>query len=99
MNKSKWESLPKDIQATIEKINEEWIEKTGRAWDEVDIAGRKFGEKAGVKTISLTREENTRWAVLMKPILDEYVKNTKAKGLPGDEALKFCVDYLKKNQK
>jgi TRAP-type C4-dicarboxylate transport system substrate-binding protein len=99
MNKSKWESLPKDIQATIEKINEEWIEKTGRAWDEVDIAGRKFGEKAGVKTISLTREENARWAVLMKPILDEYVKNTKAKGLPGDEALKFCVDYLKKNQK
>ncbi len=32
-------------------------------------------------------------------LLDEYVKNTKAQGLPGEEALKFCVDYLKANQK
>ena len=23
----------------------------------------------------------------------------KAKGLPGDEALKFCLDYIKANQK
>ena len=35
----------------------------------------------------------------MKPILDDYVKAAKAKGLPGDEALKFCQDYLKANDK
>ncbi len=34
----------------------------------------------------------------MKPILDGYVKMTKAKGLPGDEALKFIQDYLKTHQ-
>ena len=33
----------------------------------------------------------------MKPILDDYVKMAKSKGLPGDEALKFCEDFLKKN--
>jgi len=31
----------------------------------------------------------------MKPILDEYVKAMKAKNLPGDQALKFCLDYIK----
>jgi TRAP-type C4-dicarboxylate transport system substrate-binding protein len=36
MNKDKWNALPADIQKTIEKVNEEWIEKTGRLWDEID---------------------------------------------------------------
>jgi len=31
----------------------------------------------------------------MKPIHDKYVNMTKPKGLPGDEALKFCLDYIK----
>jgi hypothetical protein len=30
--------------------------------------------------------------------LDDYVKMAKSKGLPGDEALKWVLDYLKKNQ-
>jgi hypothetical protein len=29
-------------------------------------------------------------------MLDEYVANAKSKGLPGEEALKFCLDFLKK---
>ena len=33
----------------------------------------------------------------MQPILDDFVKMTKGKGLPGDEALKFVQDFLKKN--
>ena len=32
----------------------------------------------------------------VRPVIDDYVKSVKAKGLPGDEALKFCLDYLKK---
>jgi hypothetical protein len=33
----------------------------------------------------------------MKPILEAYVKMTKSKGLPGEEALKFCQDFIQKN--
>jgi len=32
----------------------------------------------------------------VKPVLEEYVKRMKEKGLPGEEALKFCLDGLKK---
>ncbi len=31
-------------------------------------------------------------------MFDEYVKDKKAKGLPADEALKFCQDRLKQLQ-
>jgi hypothetical protein len=35
----------------------------------------------------------------VKPVLDDYVKNCTAKGVPGDQALKFFQDYLKKGGK
>jgi TRAP-type C4-dicarboxylate transport system substrate-binding protein len=98
MNKDRWNSLPADIQNIIEKMNEEWIEKHGRAWDEIDKAGKEFTIKLGNKIISVSKEENERWAKAVRPILDDYVNNMKAKGLPGEEALKFCLDYLKKNE-
>jgi hypothetical protein len=31
----------------------------------------------------------------MKPIFPEFVKDMKAKGLKGDEVLKFCQDYIR----
>jgi TRAP-type transport system periplasmic protein len=99
MNKAKWNAIPKDLQAIIEKINQEWLEKQGKLWDDIDIEGKDVAIKQGMKYIALSAEESARWAKLMTPILDEYVKEAKAKGIPGDEALKFCQDYLKANQK
>jgi len=98
MNKEKWNKLPPDIQKIITQVNEEWTEKSGRNWDEIERAGRDFTLKLGNQIISLSPEENERWAKAVQPILADYVNRMKAKGLPGNEALKFCVDYLKKNQ-
>ncbi len=97
MNKQKWVTLPKEVQATIQKVNEEWIEKTGKAWDDFDKAGLETTKAKGNQVISLSKAEDERWAKLVQPILSEYVQRMKAKGLPGDEALKFCQDWLKKN--
>jgi len=99
MNKEKWDSLPPDIQKTIEAIDGEWIEKNGKLWDEIDKEGKGYALKRGIKFIPLSKEENTRWAEKVNPLLDDYVKNMKAKGLPGQEALKYCLDYLKEHQK
>jgi TRAP-type C4-dicarboxylate transport system substrate-binding protein len=99
MNKGKWNALAPDVQKIIEAINVEWIEKQGKLWDEIDKEGRDVFVQSGKKFITLSSEESARWASKMGPILDEYVKDMKAKGLPGEEALKFCQDYLKANQK
>jgi len=95
MNKKKWESLPKDIQQIIEGINEEWIEKTGKMWNAMDKEGSDLLVQKGGKVITLSPEEDARWRKLVEPLLADYVNRMKAKGLPGDAALKFCVDYLK----
>jgi TRAP-type C4-dicarboxylate transport system substrate-binding protein len=97
MNKKKWESLPKDAQKVIEDINKEWIEKTGKAWDMADKEGAEFTLSKGNKIIRLSKEQDELWAQKVHPILDEYVAAMKAKGLPGQEALAFCQEWLKKN--
>ena len=43
----------------------------------------------------VSKEEEARTAEKMKTILNKYVQEMKAKGLPGEEALKFCQDYIK----
>jgi TRAP-type transport system periplasmic protein len=99
MNKGKWSGLPADVQKTIEQINQEWIEKQGRLWDEMDQEGREFGTKRGIKFVKLTKQEDARWAEKVKPLLNQYAKEMKEKQLPGDDVLKFCLNYLKANQK
>jgi len=98
MNKEKWNALPADIQKIIEKINGEWIEKQGRTWDEIDKEGRDYTLKLGNKILALSKDENEKWVKAVRPLLDDYVKNMKEKGLPGEEALKFCTETLKRLQ-
>jgi TRAP-type C4-dicarboxylate transport system substrate-binding protein len=98
MNKEKWNALPPDTQKIIREVNEEWIEKTGIRWDAIDDSGKNFTLKLGNKVISLSKEENERIEKAVQPLLDEYVKSAKGRGLPGEEALNFCLDRLKKLQ-
>jgi len=98
MNKEKWNSLPPAVQKVIEQVNKEWIEKTGRLWEAIDKSGRDYSLKRGNEIILLPKEEDERWARAVQPILDDYVASMKEKGLPGEEALKFCVSQLKKLQ-
>jgi TRAP-type C4-dicarboxylate transport system substrate-binding protein len=99
MNKDKWNALPPDIQKIIEKVNEEWIEKQGKAWDEIDKAGKDFTIQRGNQIITLSADENRRWERALKPLYDEYVKSMKDKGLPGDEVLRFFLEQMYKLQK
>ena len=99
MNKDKWNSLPPDIQRIIEQVNVEWVEKHGKGWDEIDKLGKDFAIKLGNKIITLSVDENRKWERAVKPLYDEYVKSMKDKGLPGDEALRFCLETLYKLQK
>jgi len=46
----------------------------------------------------LPKQEEVRWNERVKPILDDYVKDMKAKNLPGEEALKFAQDYLRQTR-
>ena len=97
MNKSKWNAISPADQKAIEGINDEYNEKFGKKWVELDNSAVAFAKGKGVTFLSVSKEDEATTAQKMKPILDEYVKMAKSKGLPGDEALKFCQDFLKSN--
>jgi TRAP-type C4-dicarboxylate transport system substrate-binding protein len=99
MNKGKWNALPPDIQKIIEQVNEEYIEKQGKLWDEIDKAGRDYTIKLGNKIIPLSQDEDWKWQKAVNPILAEYKKNMKDKGLPGEEVLSFYLQTIYKYQK
>ena len=99
MNKKKWNSLPADMKKIFDDVSKEWIVKTGVLWDTTDKDGIDFITKRGVKILPLSKEEDAKWAAAVRPLLDDYVNTMKTKGLPGAEALKFCLDYIKANTK
>ena len=98
MNKDKWNAISPADQKAIEKLNDEYNEKFGKKWVELDAKAMEFAKSKGVTFVKVSKEDEALTAQRMKPILDDYVKTTKAKGLPGDEALKFVQDYLKSHQ-
>lgn len=99
MNKNKWNSLPPEIQKVFTQVSEEYTDKVGALWDQTDKDAVEFMKSKGVKFLPLSKEEDARWAAAVKHLQDDYVAAMKAKGLPGDQALKFCLDFIKANQK
>lgn len=87
MNQKKWDSLPPDIQKVFSEVSAEWIAKHGMAWDEADRAGREFASELKKESVSLPEAEQARWKAAVKPILDSYLADTKAKNLHGDALL------------
>ncbi len=89
MNKQKWNSLPKDIQAVIQKVNEEWIEKTGKAWDEIDKVGWEFAKSKGNQFIPLSKQEDERWAKLALPYLRRICPGHEGQRIAGRGSLEI----------
>lgn len=95
MNKDKWNSLPPDVQTIIDQLDEEWIARVQQKWVDWEAMGKANLTQKGNTIVVLTPEENARWAANMQQVLNEWVKTTAEKGVPAEEALTFCREYLK----
>ncbi len=62
MNKKKWDSLPKDVQETIQKVNKEWIAKTADDLEQHGQGSLELAISKGNQIIKLSPEEDARWA-------------------------------------
>jgi TRAP-type C4-dicarboxylate transport system substrate-binding protein len=93
MNKTKWNSLPADIKKIFETANEELLEDMAKSNEEEVRKAIEFGVSKGMKVFKISAEEVELTRKNVRPILDDYVKRMKDKGLPGEESLKFCLDY------
>jgi TRAP-type C4-dicarboxylate transport system substrate-binding protein len=98
MSPAKWNSLPPDIRAVMEELSakaDDWfLEESDR--QEADIT-KQISQK--VQTYSLSPEEYKRWQKATEGIVDEWVAEVEAKGLPGREAVKTAKDIAEKISK
>jgi TRAP-type transport system periplasmic protein len=95
MNLKKWNSLPADVRKAIEEVNAQWIDVHGKAWDQLDQEGREYTLGLGNKIVPLSATENDRWKKAVRPIIDEYIKEVSAKGLPAEKAVKEVESLIK----
>jgi len=98
MNKKKWASIPADLQKAINDINQEWIPKHGKAWDESDRIGLEYFTSLGHKVIELTDEESQRWKKTISPVIDDYISKMNKKGFDGKKIVDFVKASLEKNK-
>ena len=97
MNEDKWNKLPKEDQAAIEKLSGEYLARlAGRSWDEADRKGLEVLKKSGVKIVNadaaLAAEVKKRSA----PIIDDWIQKASAKGVDAAKILAEFRAELKK---
>ena len=97
MNQAKWDKLPKQDQAIIEKFSYEYAARSnGQSWDTADKKGLEALQKSGVKIVkadaALVAEVNKRSA----PLIDDWIKQASAKGVNAKAILAEFRAELKK---
>lgn len=96
MNLKKWNSLSADVRKVIDEVSAQWSEEHGKVWDQLDEEGRQYSLGLGNKIVSLSAGENPRWQKAARPIIDGYIKEVSAKGLPAQKAVNDVESLIRK---
>jgi TRAP-type C4-dicarboxylate transport system substrate-binding protein len=97
MNEEKWNKLPKQDQAAIEKLSYEYVARTnGQSWDRADQKGLEGLKKAGVKIVNADPKLLAEVHKRSEPIIDDWIKKASAKGVNAKAALAEFRAELKK---
>jgi TRAP-type C4-dicarboxylate transport system substrate-binding protein len=104
MNQAKWNSLPDDVKKVIDDMRKEQAIWTGQYVDNhVNEAMKWSKETHKVQVNTLPKAELDKWYALLNPMMDKYLKDYEAKGLPtktilGD-VMKLKAKYSKEYAK
>lgn len=83
MNLEKWNSLPSDVQEVMDDLAIEQAWWTGNYMENQIIKSIAWSKETyDIEIIKLTKKELARWNRLLKPIIDKWIKDAKAKGFP-----------------
>ena len=100
MNQKKWDALPADVKKVMDDLRLDQAIWTGRYVDNHVKEAMKWSEQTqNVKVHNLPPKEISRWNALLKPMIDQHLKDVEAKGLPAkailDDVLKLKEKYSK----
>ncbi len=95
MNKGTWNGLDPEVQQAIDSLRLKYIKKHGQAWADYDQGGIEFEKKLGNTIVEIDAAESKRWRAKVQPIVDAYIADCEAKGLPGKEVIAYVEQRIK----
>ncbi len=97
MNEDKWNKIPKQDQAIIEKHAYEYAARSnGQSWDRADKVGVEALKKAGAKIVQASPEMIAEAHKRSAPIIEDWIKKASAKGVDARRALDEFHAEIKK---
>jgi TRAP-type transport system periplasmic protein len=97
MNKRVWESLPADVQKVIDELKEEqalWTAEYMEQHVEEAIEWSKLNHH--IEVIELNNTQKARFNELLNAVVDQWVIDESAKGLPAERIVKDIEAMVKK---
>lgn len=94
MNKNSWDKLPKNLQAIIDAIALEWVDKSAREWNETDMSGFRACKTKGVEIIYPSPNELAVWEKTTLPVVDACFKDMIKIGF-SEQELKSYREFVK----
>ena len=88
MSLKAWNSLPPDVQVIIDRVALESQYWYLRQCENLEVESPILYRSKGMEVYTLSPEEEARWIKAAEPIIDQWVKDMEAKGLPGKELIK-----------
>jgi TRAP-type C4-dicarboxylate transport system substrate-binding protein len=97
MNQAKYDGLPADLKAVIDKNSGAVLSASaGKTWEESKAAGRKPATDRGNTFYTVPASELDNWIKASAPLYDEWVADMDKRGLPGKQMLQDARDLLVK---
>ncbi len=98
MNKDKYESLPDDLKAIVDKNSGlQFSIFAGDTQEKADAPAREKAVGMGNNIITLDEAQTQEWRKLSQPVYDEWVADMKSRGIDGqaliDQARKLIAEY------
>jgi TRAP-type C4-dicarboxylate transport system substrate-binding protein len=99
MNKPKYDALPADLKQILDN-NSGLAAATmaGKVWDEQEVAVSAMVKARGNTMITLSVEEAARWRKTTEPVVENWLKTIKDRGLDGQKLLDEARAAIKKHE-
>jgi TRAP-type transport system periplasmic protein len=100
VNKQRYESLPAELKAAIDK-NSGQVAATmaGAMWDNEAVTVSEIVRKRGNSIITLDEDEKARWRKATEPVIETWIQQVKERGLDGRKLLEAAGALIVKYDK
>lgn len=100
MNRAKYEGLPADLKAVIDKNSGmKFAQLAGNMWDDAGAIVLERVKKRGNTITTISADEKAKWVKTTEPVIDAWVKQVKEKGLDGGKLIEQAKALVAKYDK